>query len=177
MSPANRRAGDSALPLTTCFYNRNVIKGRPPRLNRIFQRYDPPLYFVTICTIHRQRINHLDAAHCAFRKYVMRAATEFDIATGRYVIMPDHMHLFVRGGREFILTKWVNGLKRAMSVALGHTGEHPLWQPGFFDHLLRNDESYCQKWKYVSENPVRNGLVTSTDEWPYQGEIVYIDRA
>jgi hypothetical protein len=71
----------------------------------------------------------------------------------------------------------VNGLKRAISVPLGATKKRPLWQPGFFDHVLRNDESYSQKWKYVRENPVRAELVVRSDEWPYQGELVVIDRA
>jgi putative transposase len=43
--------------------------------------------------------------------------------------------------------------------------------------VLRNDESYSQKWEYVRENPVRAGLVVRADEWPYQGELVVIDRA
>ena len=77
------------------------------------------------------------------------------MAVGRFVVMPDHLHLFVRGGADFNLAQWVNGLKRAISVALGATKKRPLWQPGFFDHVLRNDESYSQKWEYVRENPVR----------------------
>jgi hypothetical protein len=52
-----------------------------------------------------------------------------------------------------------------------------LWEEGFFDHVLRSDESYSQKWNYVRENPVRAGLVKSVEDWPCQGEIVYIDRA
>jgi putative transposase len=153
------------------------IKGRPPRLEQIFQTYAPPLYFVTICTIHRQKIGDLEAAHHAFEAYVRRARDEFGVSVGRYLIMPDHMHLFVRGGDDFKLAQWVNGLKRAISVALGATKKRPLWQPGFFDHVLRNDESYSQKWKYVRENPVRAELVVRSDEWPYQGELVVIDRA
>jgi hypothetical protein len=50
------------------------------------------------------------------------------------------------------------------------------WQPGFFDHLLRTADSYSAKWQYVWENPVRAGLVAQPEEWPYQGEIVVIDR-
>ena len=38
----------------------------------------------------------------------------------------------------------------------------------FFD---RSSESYNQNWKYVKENPVRAGLVTSSDEWLWQEEI------
>jgi hypothetical protein len=52
-----------------------------------------------------------------------------------------------------------------------------LWQPGFFDHILRSDESYAEKWNYVRDNPVRAGLVKDADKWPYQGEVVRIDRA
>jgi REP-associated tyrosine transposase len=51
-----------------------------------------------------------------------------------------------------------------------------LWQRGFFDHLIRNTESYAQKWDYVRENPVRAGLVGKAEEWKYQGEIALIDR-
>ena len=92
-------------------------------------------------------------------------------------MMPDHLHFFVRGSEGFNLAQWVNGLKRAISVSLGATKKRPLWQPGFFDHILRDDESYSQKSKYVRENPVRAGLVTLGDDWLYQGEFVVIDRA
>ena len=140
------------------------IKGRPPRLEQIFETYAPPVYFVTICAIHRQKIRDLDAAHRAFDSYIRRARDEFRIAVGRYVIMPDHVHFFVRGSDDFNLAQWVNGLKRAISVSLGATKRQPLWQPGFFDHILRNDESYSQKWVYVRENPVRAGLVQRADD-------------
>ena len=52
----------------------------------------------------------------------------------------------------------------------------PIWQRGFFDHLLRSAESYGQKWNYVRENPVRAGLVAQPEDWPYAGEIIRIDR-
>ena len=77
----------------------------------------------------------------------------------------------------FDLSKWIGGLKRTLSVALKASGDGPIWQPGFFDHVLRSDESYAQKWEYVRDNPVRAGLVAQSDDWPYQGEVVVIDRA
>ncbi len=154
-----------------------MIKARPPRLEQIFQTYDQPLYFITICTIHRQKISDLGTAYRAFECYVRRGRDEFGLAVGRYVIMPNHMHFFVRGSNDFKVAQWVNGLKRAISVPLGATKKRPLWQPGFSDHVLRNDESYTQKWKYVRENPVRAGLVSRADDWQYQGEFVFIDRA
>jgi len=89
--------------------------------------------------------------------------------------MPDHFHFLVKGDASFMLSRWMGGLKRAIAVALScHSRE--LWQPGFFDHVLRSDESYDEKWNYVRENPARARLIRDVSEWPYQGEIVVIDR-
>nr|MBA2431089.1 transposase [Chthoniobacterales bacterium] len=113
-----------------------------------------------------------------FISFAERAATEHNIAVGRYVIMPDHVHLFVRGDAEFQLTRWISLLKQCLGKQIVRTFPNdPLWQRGFFDHVLRSNESYSEKWNYVRENPVRAGLVENADEWPYAGEIVTIDRA
>jgi REP element-mobilizing transposase RayT len=149
-----------------------MIKDRPHRLDLIY--IDQPLFFVTFCTRNRRRIPSLGRAKTALEDYASRAIQKFNVGVGRYVIMPDHVHLFVRGDASFVLAQWVGGLKRAMSVALG---VNRLWQPGFFDHILRSDESYSEKWNYVRDNPVRADLVDDADQWRFQGEIVLIDRA
>ena len=149
-----------------------MIKDRPHRLDLIYFR--SPLYFVTFCTRNRTKIPSLDVAQGAIENYARLGIHDFDVAIGRYVIMPDHVHLFVRGVHSFVLSTWVGGLKRAISVAVA---KQRLWQPGFFDHVLRSSESYAEKWNYVRENPVRAGLVDHAANWPYQGEIVVIDRA
>jgi REP element-mobilizing transposase RayT len=161
------------------------IKGTPPRLPEIFQRYHAPAYFITICTLNRQAILTSSHVHETFRTY---AATgkQFGVSVGRYVIMPDHMHVFVALDRKMTVSRWVKGLKRSLDDALRQAGHKPavlnqsklcgFWQPGAFDHLLRSTESYQQKWHYVWNNPVRAGLVRRPEDWPYQGEIVPIDR-
>lgn len=118
-----------------------------------------------------------DAMHQAFITFATKAYSDHNIAVGRYVIMPDHVHLFVRGPDDFQLSSWVGMLKQALAKLIALTTMSAVWQRGFFDHLLRSDESYAQKWNYVRENPVRAGLVTNADDWPYAGEIVVIDRA
>jgi REP-associated tyrosine transposase len=149
-----------------------MIKDRPRRLDLIY--VNQPLYFVTFTTRNRKAIPSLDVARVALERYARHGIDKFNVALGRYVIMPDHVHLFVRGGRNFTLSVWVGGLKHAISVALKSP---KLWQPGFFDHILRSDESYAEKWNYVRGNPVRAGLVKGAGDWLYQEEIVVIDRA
>jgi putative transposase len=87
--------------------------------------------------------------------------------------MPDHLHLFVGfDDRKIELSRWMKSLKNTLSKTLrsdGVRGSH--WQKGFFDHVLRSEESYEQKWHYVRENPVRHGLVGNWQDWPFRGEI------
>ena len=169
---------------------------QPLRLDRIFQRYDPPLFFVTLCAARRRKVLASGHAHAAFVSYAKKGR-DHNVAVGRYVTMPDHIHLFVTGDHEFDLGMWVRGLKRCVAAAVtgGRHGKHsaaetaaatsfsplgklqPFWQRGFFDHLIRNTESYADKWDYVQENPVRAELVRTTADWPFQGEIVEIEQA
>ena len=149
-----------------------MIKDRPHRLDLIY--INQPLYLVTFATRDRGAIPSLHRAQLALERYGHRGIDKFSVALGRYVIMPDHVHLFVRGGPDFTLSSWIGGLKRGMSVEVKSPR---LWQPGFFDHILRSDESYAEKWNYVRDNPVRFGLVETADDWPSHGEIVVIDRA
>ena len=149
-----------------------MINNRPRRFDIFYIR--EPVFYITCCTRDRRPIRELATAHGALTQYGERAR-ELNISMGCYVLMPDHLHLFVKGDANFMLQRWVGGLKRAMAVELGcRSGE--LWQPGFFDHVLRSNESYLEKWNYVRENPVRAGLVKESEQWPYQGEIVLIDR-
>jgi len=183
------------------------FKETPPRLPVIFQQFDAPLYFVTFNTLLKRPLLANDSVHAAFRSYAGRGL-EFNVATGRYVSMPDHIHVFVRIGRDMTLRRWETGLKQCLGKTLTQLGHKPttvplraedratgstlqlkraagstlqsklksFWQPGFFDHLLRRDESYAQKWDYVWRNPVRAKLVAQPEDWPYQGEIHLIDR-
>jgi REP element-mobilizing transposase RayT len=132
---------------------------------------------VTPCTYRRRRLLAAAAVNASFIQFAERAYAEPNIAVGRYVIMPDHVHLFVTGPDDFDLGRWVGILKTSLakSVAREKTLE-PLWQRRFFDHVLRSEESYGQKWNYVRDNPVRAGLVAEADDWPYAGEIITIDR-
>src|SRR5437870_5423424 len=142
------------------------MANRPPRLDRVFRRYDPPLYFVTFNTHRRRKLLANTDVHTALIRFAHEGRLR-GIGLGRYVIMPDHVHLFARGNLDFSLRQWMRVLKRILSKAI--PSAPPQWQQGFFDHLIRSGESYAEKWEYVRQNPVRAGLVANPDEWPWQG--------
>ena len=65
---------------------------RPPRLGRLFDTVRP-FYFITFNTHRRQDFLAQPEVHEAFRLFSSKAQDR-DVAVGRYVIMPDHIHLF-----------------------------------------------------------------------------------
>ncbi len=143
----------------------------PPRLTP-FQKYDPPLWFVTFGTLNRLPILANDAIHNQFLTFGKKQSGQ-GIAIGRYVIMPDHIHLFIRLAPCFKLGTTIGFLKKSLSAVItqnGHSSPH--WQTTFFDHLVRNASSYSEKWDYVYQNPVRAELVEIPETWPYSGQIV-----
>ena len=61
------------------------------------------------------------------------------------------------------MTKAITGFKAWLAKQCGIQ-----WQRGFFDHRLRGCESAAEKTKYIRMNPVRAGLVSDPQDWPYQ---------
>jgi REP element-mobilizing transposase RayT len=132
---------------------------------------------VTFNTSTRAPLLARPQVHDVFRAFGHKAHEDYDVAVGRYVIMPDHVHLFAAFSATGItLSQWVQSLRSVLGKELLRLGfQKPHWQEGFFDHLLRSAESYEEKWVYVRMNPVRAGLCGEPDDWPYQGEIVRIE--
>jgi REP element-mobilizing transposase RayT len=92
---------------------------------------------------------------------------------GRYVILPDHIHLFCAPDTipPQPLKNWISFWKNHVTKRWPNREEVPIWQAEYWDRQLRRGESYDQKWDYVENNPVRHGYVTNPEEWPYRGEL------
>ena len=145
--------------------------GHLRRLDVVWQRQ--PLYFITVCVHRRRPLLNSPGVHAVLREEWMSWRERHGWAVGRYVIMPDHVHFFAMPLLEIgknlgqVVRKWKEWTAKNIVNTCGAIA--PLWQPEFFDHLLRSKESYREKWAYIRENPVRAGLVDDADKWPYAG--------
>jgi REP element-mobilizing transposase RayT len=92
---------------------------------------------------------------------------------GRYVIMPDHLHFTCSPVTQppTPLAPWMKYWRSIVTRNWPDPAQKPLWQKDYFDRQLRSGESYVETWDYIWNNPVRAGLVTSPQDWPYQGEL------
>ena len=127
------------------------------------------IVFVTVCTGKRRKILASQSSHDAIAGAWQLAETWL---VGRYVIMPDHVHLFCapNGIEAPSLERWIRFWK---SIGTRKIAEKSgtVWQRHHWDRQLRSGESYGEKWEYVRNNPVRHGYVSDADDWPYQGEL------
>jgi len=78
------------------------------------------------------------------------------------LFMPDHVHGLFVFGEDVIMRKVLESWKRYTARYLRIN-----WQRDFFDHRIRNEASYFEKWDYIITNPIRAGLVNDALEWPY----------
>lgn len=104
---------------------------KPPRLPYVFSQ--EPLYFVTMtCWLRRDLLANEEVLKTV-KEYGAKVLP-LGVAIGRYMLMPDHMHLFVRitGGSELSIA--IKLLKQEITKIIRATRPGVrVWQPGFFD--------------------------------------------
>jgi len=156
------------------------------RLERVW--LDSPIYFITTCIFERRPILGSRGIAAIFMQEWRTARQRHGWAIGRYAIMPDHVHFFCRAELSakplrIFMQKWKQWTSKRIARENAVAGiddpglkeSRTLWQEEFFDHVLRSNESYSQKWEYVKVNPIRAGLVKKSDDWPFHGQIESVD--
>jgi putative transposase len=86
-----------------------------------------------------------------------------------FVIMPDHVHLLIEVSNDMTIEKAMQLIKgrfsHRLSHELGYKGE--VWQRGFTEEQVMNRESFEMHREYITQNPVKAGMVTSADDFPF----------
>ena len=87
--------------------------------------------------------------------------------------MPDHLHLLLEGlsgGSD--LRKCIKLAKQRTSYAAIRLGLGQLWQSGYHDRVVRQDEDVAGYADYIVQNPVRAGLVQRASDYPYASTLL-----
>ena len=135
-------------------------------------------YFVTICTHDRRcilsRITVGEAlappvvmlspiGQCVKEQLLALPKRYPTVHIDNYAIMPNHIHLLVSfntdsGGASPSPTLFdVVRVLKSLSTRLSrdNLGNLPLWQRSFHEHVIRNDNDYCEIWEYIDANPAK----------------------
>ena len=127
-------------------------------------------YLITTVTQHRERFFVELAAARALIRALMLTQESGLAHTHAFVVMPDHLHWLMSLGEVVSLSTCVGQIKgesgRRINAMLGRVHQ-AVWQHGFHDHALRQDEDMRQIARYVVANPLRAGLVDQVGDYPW----------
>ena len=142
---------------------------KPARLSG-FDYLGPHRYFLTCCCARRQRFFEDAGTVGSTLAQFLRSSDEMGFAVRAYCFMPDHVHLLVEGTRDDAdLCAFVKLSRQRSALVHGNRSRDRLWQPGYFERVLRSDEDSVAVARYILFNPVRAGLVRQPSEYAFLG--------
>lgn len=136
-------------------HGKNLRKGRVSLPTHV--------YLVTTVTASRKPVfTSFIAARVAVRCFHDKGIARH-AQTLAFVIMPDHVHWLLQLEEDGNLSDVVRLYKAKVSLTL----QQRIWQRGFHDRALRDEDDLRDIARYIIANPLRAGLVERIGEYPH----------
>jgi REP-associated tyrosine transposase len=139
-------------------------------------------YFFTLVTYDRRPFLTTELARKCLREAIETIRTKLPFEMPASVLLPDHFHcIWMLPDRDSdFSTRWRQikerftraylaggGCEKKTSASQAADSRRGIWQPRFWEHLIRSKEEYFAYCDYVHFNPVKHGLVERPEQWPY----------
>ena len=127
-------------------------------------------YFITICTQNRQKLfwqnvgaiidRPEDVRLSEIGNIVREAVANIpvyypSICMDTYAIMPDHVHLLLQIDGRSLTAPTISRVVQQFKGAVTKQAGHPVWQKGFYDHVVRSEQDHREIWAYIEGNPMK----------------------
>ena len=127
-------------------------------------------YFLTICVDQRRPRLILPSHVRPLTSQLLTTAASYRFAVLAYCFMPDHMHALLEALTDDAnFCDCVRIFKQRSAFHWKRNTGEVLWQRSYYDRVLREDEDTPAVARYILENPVRAGLVSSPLDYPFIG--------
>jgi REP element-mobilizing transposase RayT len=106
-------------------------------------------YFVTICCHNKS--SYLVDLKRILEKAIERIGQISGIEIDYWIAMPNHLHLILAlSDCEINLGEIVRRFKAIVSKEAGFK----VWQPNYYEHVIRNDQALTKIQQYIQNNPL-----------------------
>jgi putative transposase len=122
-------------------------------------------YFVTAVTAQRRSLVQVTATAELFEQTILDYRSQGRFLLHAYVIMPDQFHALITPAPDVSLEKAMQFIKGGFSFRLKSKLE--VWMRSFNESQIMSEEKFVNCVRYIEENPVRRGLVTSAEAYPF----------
>jgi len=118
--------------------------------------------------VNRSDIFVDDSDYEVFLKIVCKACKDYMVVLHDYCLMTNHFHLLVETRMEnlSLFMKYVNSNYAIYANKKQKRSGH-FWQGRFYSRYIANDTYYYTLIRYIEQNPIEAGLVSSVGEYPY----------
>ncbi|OGP56811.1 MAG: hypothetical protein A2162_09690 [Deltaproteobacteria bacterium RBG_13_52_11b] len=126
----------------------------------------------TLCLRGRVEVFVMPETVTSFTDILSSVATRMQCTIPVYCFMPDHQHMIITGTANDS-DLWKTAVSYKQKTGFWMSTNHPgmKWQKDFYDHIIRRDVGLATHVRYILDNPVRKGLVSSWQEYPFKGSI------
>lgn len=149
---------------------------RPPRNQRLAPELytcSNRVYFMTTRAYMHQSPFVRDDLNKLILDTLREEQERQNCAVFTYCLMPDHLHFLVSPRKDgmsvLTFTNQYKGKATNRSWTVGWQGK--LWQPRYYDHIVRTEESLYEIAEYILDNPVRQELVEHVEDWLWSGHM------
>jgi REP element-mobilizing transposase RayT len=113
-------------------------------------------YFITICTNYRRPYLTGENKEIV-AQFIEQLPCKIDgVKLDYYQMMPSHIHLIlILEHCELKLAEIVRRLKAATTKQLGFK----LWQPNYYEHVIRNQKALTEIREYIQNNPLKERIL------------------
>jgi putative transposase len=123
-------------------------------------------HFITFSCYRRRTLLDNAVSRRTFELAVERVRRKYQLCVYGYVVIPEHVHLLLSEPERSNLAQAIKSLKQGVARRLIGTAD-AFWQQRYYDHNVRNYDSFVGKLRYIHRNPVKRGLCSSPEDWPW----------
>jgi REP element-mobilizing transposase RayT len=139
---------------------------RHPHVDYASQR----VFFVTFCVWDRRKVFNESAAAASMRDILFHYRERQWYWILCYCVMSDHIHMLLKlRSSDHKLSRIIATLKHESAKRLKRVDEAFRWQYGYYDRVLRSNDSEFAFAHYIMQNPVRAGIVKEAEDYPWSG--------
>jgi putative transposase len=122
-------------------------------------------YLVTAVTAERRSIFQVTATAELLERTILDYHCQGKFLLHAFVIMPDHFHALITPAPDVSLEKAMQFIKGGFSFRL--KSKHDVWMRSFNESQILTKEKFMNGVRYIEENPVRRGLVSTPEAYPF----------
>lgn len=126
----------------------------------------------------RMSIFRSDENYLFLLRLLKKYAADFQITIIAYVLLPNHYHWLIRQDGDISVSVLSQRLFKAYANAFNNANERSgtLFEDRFKAIHVESDEYLRHLCRYIHTNPVRHGIATSLELWPYSNYLDWIGK-